>query len=113
QQPITVCRKDSPAVSPIDSARYLQALPQWSVREGYATPRLERRFTFKNFAQALEFTNRIGALADAEDHHPALLTEWGKVQVQWWTHSIGGLHLNDFAMAARCDVLYKGLQSQG
>jgi 4a-hydroxytetrahydrobiopterin dehydratase len=68
--------------------------------------RLEKVFKFKNFSEALEFTNRVGALAEQEDHHPALLTEWGKVTVNWWTHKIKGLHRNDFIMAAKTDRMY-------
>ena len=67
---------------------------------------LERVFKWKNFVQALAFTNRVGELAEEEGHHPALLTEWGKVTVTWWTHKIKGLHRNDFIMAARTDQLY-------
>ena len=67
---------------------------------------LERVFQFPDFAQALAFTNRVGALAEEEGHHPALLTEWGKVTVAWWTHAIGGLHRNDFIMAAKTDQIY-------
>jgi 4a-hydroxytetrahydrobiopterin dehydratase len=67
--------------------------------------RLERVFTFANFADALAFTNRVGALAEAAGHHPALLTEWGRVTVAWWTHKIGGLHRNDFIMARKTDAL--------
>ena len=52
--------------------------------------RLERSFNFKNFSEALSWTNKVGELAEAEDHHPALLTEWGKVTVTWWTHKIRG-----------------------
>ena len=66
---------------------------------------LRREFTFRNFKEALAFTNRLGELAEAEFHHPAILTEWGKVTVSWWTHKIGGLHRNDFIMAARTDQL--------
>jgi len=47
-------------------------------------------------------------LADAEDHHPTLLVEWGRVTVSWWTHSLGGLHRNDFVMAARTDRILDG-----
>ena len=47
----------------------------------------------------------FGELAEAEGHHPAILTEWGSVEVSWWTHKIGGLHMNDFIMAARTDEL--------
>jgi 4a-hydroxytetrahydrobiopterin dehydratase len=53
--------------------------------------------------QALAFTNRVGAIAEAEGHHPALLTEWGNVAVTWRTHTIKGLHRNDFSMAAETD----------
>jgi 4a-hydroxytetrahydrobiopterin dehydratase len=66
---------------------------------------LSRSFTFRNFAEALAFTNRVGALAEAEGHHPALFTEWGKVTVQWWTHKLKGLHRNDLIMAAKTDAL--------
>ena len=69
---------------------------------------LERAFAFPNFVDALAFTNKVSALAESESHHPALLTEWGKVTVTWWTHKIGGLHRNDFIMAAKTDQLYAG-----
>ena len=63
--------------------------------------RLRRVFSFDDFGQALDFTSRVGELAEAEGHHPALLTEWGQTTVSWWTHKIKGLHRNDFIMAAR------------
>jgi 4a-hydroxytetrahydrobiopterin dehydratase len=81
-------------------------VPEWQIVERDHKQRLERAFKFKNFVQALQFTNQVGDLAEAEDHHPALLTEWGKVTVTLWTHSIGGLHRNDFIMAAKTDRLY-------
>jgi 4a-hydroxytetrahydrobiopterin dehydratase len=81
------------------------ALPAWRIVEIDGVPRLERDFRFPDFAAALAFTNRVGALAEARDHHPALLTEWGRVTVAWWTHSIGGLSRNDVEMAAQTDVL--------
>src|SRR5207247_9003871 len=70
-----------------------------------AIARLERVFHFPTFTAALAFTNRVGALAEAEGHHPALLTEWGRVTVTWWTHKIRGLHRNDFIMAAKTERL--------
>jgi 4a-hydroxytetrahydrobiopterin dehydratase len=70
--------------------------------------RLERTFGFRNFAEALAFTDKVGERAEVEGHHPALLTEWGRVTVTWWTHKIGGLHQNDFIMAAKTDELYGG-----
>ena len=79
-------------------------------REGI--PRLERVFRFGNFAEALRFSNRVGDLAEEEGHHPAILTEWGRVTVTLWTHKIRGLHRNDFVMAAKVDELYgAGLES--
>jgi 4a-hydroxytetrahydrobiopterin dehydratase len=70
--------------------------------------RLEQAFNFPDFADALVFTNAVGALAEQESHHPALLTEWGSVTVTWWTHKIRGLHQNDFIMAAKTDQLALG-----
>ena len=63
------------------------------------------RYRFSNFAEALSFTNRVGALAEVEGHHPAILTEWGQVTVTLWTHAIRGLHRNDFIMEAKIDSL--------
>ena len=87
-------------------SRLLDQVPAWEVDEVDGVKRLRRVFRFKNFAQALEFTNRVGEIAEAEDHHPTLLTEWGRVTVTWWTHAIKGLHKNDFIMASRTDKLY-------
>jgi 4a-hydroxytetrahydrobiopterin dehydratase len=67
--------------------------------------RLEKSFKFKDFAEALAFTNKVGKMAEKEGHHPDILTEWGKVTVSWWTHKINGLHKNDFVMAAKTDSL--------
>lgn len=58
-------------------------------------------FKFKDFAEALAFTNKVGQIAEEEGHHPSILTEWGGVTVTWWTHKIKGLHRNDFIMAAK------------
>lgn len=81
-------------------------VPDWQVREVDGEKRLERVFKFKDFAAALDFTNKVGAIAEQEDHHPMIMTEWGKVTVSWWTHKIHGLHQNDFIMAAKTDQLY-------
>ncbi len=71
--------------------------------EGDGIKRLERAFRFKNFAEAVAFTNRFAKTAEEEGHHPAILTEWGKVTVTWWTHKIRGLHQNDFIVAAKTE----------
>ena len=78
---------------------------EWRVKEENGEKRLERIFKFKNFAEAITFTDKVGAAAEEEDHRPLIVTEWGKVTVQWWTHKIRGLHQNDFIMAAETDKL--------
>lgn len=85
---------------------YLSQIPLWQIQSVDGVGRLVRLYTFSNFALALAFANQIGQLAEALDHHPAILVEWGKVQLSWWTHSVGGLHANDLTMAAKSDALY-------
>ena len=100
------CRGGVPSLTPEEIENHLAEVPGWVVIEVGGVPRLQKEYTFKNFAQALAFTNAVGAQAEAQDHHPAILTEWGKVTLTWWTHAIKGLHLNDFIMAARSDEVY-------
>ncbi|TML12444.1 MAG: 4a-hydroxytetrahydrobiopterin dehydratase [Actinobacteria bacterium] len=100
------CRRDAPTVTDDELAELRPHVPDWELLELDGIPRLRRAFGFDDFRQALEFTNRVGAIAEAEGHHPALLTEWGRVTVSWWTHKIRGLHRNDFVMAAKTDGLY-------
>jgi len=95
------CRPGSPPVRGEEANELLAELPGWEVVVVDGMDQLSRTFEFADFAAALDFTNRVGALAEEADHHPALTTEWGRVNVRWWTHSIGGLHRNDFIMAAR------------
>jgi 4a-hydroxytetrahydrobiopterin dehydratase len=99
------CRGDEPQATEAEITEYRRQTPDWNIIERDGVKRLERAFKFKNFAQALDFTNRVGEIAEEEGHHPSLLTQWGKVTVTWWTHKIGGLHQNDFIMAAKTDEL--------
>ena len=99
------CRRDSPRVTEAEVADLKHQLPDWQLVERDGVAQLERTFHVPTFADALAFTNRVGALAAEEGHHPALLTEWGRVTVTWWTHKIRGLHRNDFIMAAKTDAL--------
>jgi 4a-hydroxytetrahydrobiopterin dehydratase len=94
-----------PTLSDSEVAELRPGVPDWHVTAVDGVKALRRSFTFQDFAQALAFTNKVGALAEEQGHHPALLTEWGKVTVTWWTHAIGGLHKNDFIMAAKTDRL--------
>jgi 4a-hydroxytetrahydrobiopterin dehydratase len=102
------CRRDAPRVTVAEIEELRPQVPDWELVERDGIPRLERVLRFANFAEALAFTNRVGVLAEAQGHHPALLTEWGRVTVTWWTHKIHGLHRNDFVMAATTDSLVGG-----
>lgn len=95
------CSAGAQALSTTEQRELLVEVPGWALMLRDGVPQLERSFTFDNFSQALEFTNAVGALAETQGHHPALLTEWGKVTVTWWSHTLKGLHRNDFVMAAR------------
>ncbi len=102
------CRADAPRVTDAEAAELRAQIPDWEIVEQNGIPALRRVYSFSDFAAALAFTNRVGALAEEEGHHPALLTEWGRVAVSWWTHKIRGLHRNDFVCAARTDALAGG-----
>lgn len=102
-QQCEACSLDAPHVTPEQIETFKREIPDWRIVEHDGIMQLERIFTFRNFKQALTFTNRVGEIAEEAGHHPALLTEWGKVTVTWWTHSIKGLHKNDFILAARTD----------
>lgn len=101
------CKGGEPAASEAEIAELKPQLPEWNIIQRDGINMLERVFKFPDFERALKFTNRVGEAAEAEDHHPALLTEWGKVTVTWWTHTVKGLHRNDFIMAAKTDGLYE------
>jgi 4a-hydroxytetrahydrobiopterin dehydratase len=103
----TACRGGEPTVTDAEIAEFKPQVPEWKIIEVDGIKRLERVFKFKDFVSALAFTNKVGELAESEGHHPALLTEWGRVTVTWWTHKIRGLHRNDFIMAAKTDELYQ------
>src|SRR5437870_7118364 len=107
QMRCVACRKDAPAATEEEIAEFRRQIPDWELVEIDGIKRLKRSFRFGDFAQALAFTNKIGELAEEEGHHPALLTEWGRTTVTWWTHKIKGLHRNDFIMAAKTNELYQ------
>ena len=101
------CRQGDPPVPQDQIADYLETLPEWGITEREGIPRLERSYTFSNFQEALDFTVKVGELAEEQDHHPAILLTWGRVVVSWWTHIIKDLHINDFILAARTEELYR------
>ncbi|NLY67426.1 MAG: 4a-hydroxytetrahydrobiopterin dehydratase [Tissierellia bacterium] len=79
-----------------------------SLKEGWEVidnKKLKKIFKFRNFKEALDFTNKIGAIAEEEGHHPDIHLSWGRVVIELWTHKIGGLHENDFILAAKIDKI--------
>jgi 4a-hydroxytetrahydrobiopterin dehydratase len=107
QMKCVACRRDAPTVTDAENNEFHPQVSDWDIVEVDGIKRLRRVFSFDDFSQALDFTEKVGALAEEEGHHPALLTEWGRTTVTWWTHKIMGLHRNDFIMAAKTDELYQ------
>jgi len=94
------CREGTPPLDDEACSKLLPQLDGWSMIAG---PRLTRQWKFPDFATALAFVNRVGVVADAEDHHPDVALAWGRVGVELWTHAAGGLTENDFILAAKID----------
>lgn len=86
----------------------MSQLSGWSLAKGSAGPQIEKEYRFPDFQKALDFVNRLGAVAEAEGHHPDVYLTWGKVRVALSTHSIGGLSENDFILAAKADEVLAG-----
>ena len=97
------CTAEAPHISDEELAELMVQIPEWLVEVREGIMQLERVYKFKNFRLALAFANRVGEIAEKAFHHPALLVEWGKVTVTWWSHEMKGLHKNDLIMAARTD----------
>ena len=103
--------KQTPALSPEAATALLKEIPGWEIVDRSGVPSLSKTYKFSDFSAALSFTNRVGQQAEDQDHHPAILTEWGRVTVSWWTHVAHGLHRNDFIMAARTEAVYQSFFS--
>jgi 4a-hydroxytetrahydrobiopterin dehydratase len=97
------CRAGAPKISDEDLRQLMPEIPAWEIIVVDNIMQLTKSYHFKNFELAMAFSNRVGNIAEEVDHHPAILTEWGKVTITWWSHKIKGLHKNDLIMAARTD----------
>ncbi len=104
-QSCTACRADAPRVTDQERQELTPQIPEWIQVEEDGIEKLQRHFSLRNFVEAMDFTNQFANLAEDEGHHPAILTEYGKVTVTWWTHKIHGLHRNDYICAAKTDAL--------
>ncbi len=102
------CSEGSSQLPLVEIEKLHENIPEWQVVSNDGMNMLQRTFSFPDFRTALTFTNQVGELAEVEGHHPKLVTEWGKVTVVWWTHSLQGLHSNDFLMAAKTSELFTG-----
>ena len=105
KQKCEACRADAPRVSDDELPDLLKQIPDWQPITTDSVLKLNKVFNFDSYSEAISFTNKIAQMAEEEDHHPAILLEWGRVEVTWWTHKIGGLHKNDFIAAAKTDSL--------
>lgn len=103
QKKCVACEGDVPPLNKIEADVLLKQIPGWTVSDD--TKSILRDFKFKNFAEALHFTNQIGAIAEDEGHHPDLELGWGRVSVKLTTHAIKGLSENDFIVAAKINTL--------
>lgn len=95
----TACQGGTPPMEADEAQRYLAEVQGWALT--HEATRIGRRFKTPDFASALAFTQTVGALAEEEDHHPQITLGWGFVEVEVYTHKIGGLHQNDFILAAK------------
>jgi 4a-hydroxytetrahydrobiopterin dehydratase len=96
------CRGGVPPLAGKELENLAKQVPQWKVVNAH---HITRAFTFPDFAQALTFVNKVGAIAEHEGHHPDILLSWGKAEVTTWTHKIDGLTESDFILAAKIDKL--------
>lgn len=94
------CRGGMPALKGDELHTFSHQLPNWTVVNQH---HITRTFTFPDFKQALDFVNRVGAVAEEQGHHPDMLLTWGKVEITPWTHKVDGLTESDFIMAAKID----------
>lgn len=107
----TSCRGGVPPLIASEAEEFLAQTPGWQLLSN--STRLERRFEFKNFKEALAFVNQIAELAEQEQHHPDINFGWGYASILLYTHKIDGLHENDFIMAAKINGLYEATPRKG
>ena len=100
------CRIDAPRVSDDEASLLIKEIEGWDlINDGIK--KLKKEFSFSNYSDSVDFSNKVADMADKEDHHPQIILEWGKVTVIWWSHKIKGLHKNDFICAAKTNKISK------
>ena len=106
-QKCVACTIDAPLVDEAKYSALMSDLPDWEI-EKEEINKLVKVYSFSNYQDSINFANNVAEMAEFEDHHPAILLEWGSVRVTWWSHKIKGLHMNDFICAAKTDQLKGG-----
>lgn len=99
------CHNDSAPMERNEALKQLESLNGWRIESLNGTDRLTKTYKFSQYTKGLEFATAVGSIAEEVGHHPIMTIGWCEVTVDWWTHNINGLHLNDFIMADRCDHL--------
>ena len=100
------CRIDAPTVSDDEVSLLIKEIEGWDVIDE-GVKKLKKEFSFSNYSDSVDFSNKVADMAEQEDHHPQIILEWGKVTVIWWSHKIKGLHKNDFICAAKTNNIGK------
>ena len=100
------CRIDAPRVSDDEASLLIKEIEGWDVIDD-GVKKLKKEFSFSNYSDSVDFSNKVADMAEQEDHHPQIILEWGKVTVIWWSHKIKGLHKNDFICAAKTNNISK------
>lgn len=99
------CEGGIPPLTQEEVKRYLSQVGGW---ENVDNKRIRKKFKFKDFKEAIAFVNNVADLAESEGHHPDIHVHWNEVTFELWTHAIGGLHENDFILAAKIETLISG-----
>lgn len=105
QSKCEACTIDAPLVSDSEAKVLLLELDGWVIESVSGINQLIKTYKFSNYAESLDFSNKVADLAESEDHHPKIVLEYGSVEVSWWSHKIKGLHKNDFICAAKTDLI--------
>ena len=101
----SACEIGAPLVPHDQQTELLTDLDGWII-DNSDISKLTKKFKLNNYEQSIVFTNLIADLAELQDHHPKITLEWGSVSLEWWSHKIGGLHMNDFICAAKSDEIF-------
>lgn len=100
------CRIDAPSVSDDEASELIKEIEGWHLIDD-GVKKLKKEFSFSNYPDSVDFSNKVADMSEQENHHPQIILEWGKVTVIWWSHKIKGLHKNDFICAAKTDNIIK------